>query len=69
MDKKIEKPKYSDAELLEMWRRGWSQEDLVKLLRGADKELKIAEARSRIERIVVPESFRLAGKPTPKEWQ
>ena len=60
---------YTDDELLEMWKRGKSQEDLVKMLCKRNKDLPKDAARGRIEKILCRESFKNAGKPIPKEWQ
>lgn len=38
--------KYTDAELLDMWERGWSTEQLVKMLHREDKSISLKDARA-----------------------
>lgn len=61
--------KYTDAEILDLWKnQNRTQEDLVRYLVSADR-IKAADARRRVERITTAEMFRMARKPVPKEWE
>ncbi len=61
--------KYTDAELLEMWLRGWSADELAKMLHREDKKISIKDARMRMDRIMTRWNFEQQGLPVPKMWQ
>lgn len=61
--------KYTDAELLEMWLRGWSADELAKMLHREDKKIRIKDARMRIDKITTRWNFENQGLPVPEMWK